>query len=95
MEVGALQFSHYAISFLTDDILRMRYVEIDGQLRKVMVVIKMRGGNHSKDIREYVITDKGVVIIGPRQTDYTGLTTGIPARAGQRQETAPEPKAVR
>ncbi|MBC8039726.1 MAG: AAA family ATPase, partial [Opitutaceae bacterium] len=47
----ALQFSHYAISFLTDDIIRLRYVEIDGQLRKVLVVIKMRGGNHSKDIR--------------------------------------------
>lgn len=89
----AMPFSHYAISFLTDDIIRMRYVEIDGQLRKVMVVIKMRGGNHSKDIREYVITDKGVVIIHPRQTDYTGLTTGIPARVGLREEAAPEPKA--
>ena len=66
----ALPFSHYAISFLTDDIIRLRYVEIDGQLRKVMVVIKMRGGNHSKDIREYVITDKGVVVIHPRRTDY-------------------------
>jgi circadian clock protein KaiC len=56
----AMPLSHYAISFLTDDILRMRYVEIDGQIRKVMVVMKMRGGNHSKDIREYVITDTGV-----------------------------------
>jgi circadian clock protein KaiC len=90
----ALQFSHYAISFLTDDIIRLRYVEIDGQLRKVMVVIKMRGGNHSKDIREYVITDKGVVVIHPRQTDYTGLSTGIPQRVGQREEAAPEPKAA-
>jgi circadian clock protein KaiC len=91
----ALQFSHYAISFLTDDIIRLRYVEIDGQLRKVMVVIKMRGGNHSKDIREYVITDKGVVIISPRQTDYTRLTTGIPDRIGQREEVAPEPKVTK
>jgi circadian clock protein KaiC len=90
----ALSFSHYAISFLTDDIIRMRYVEIDGQLRKVIIVIKMRGGNHSKDIREYVITDKGVVLIHPRQTDYTRLTTGLPARVGQREEAAPEPKAT-
>ncbi len=90
-------FSHYTISFLTDDIVRLRYVEIDGQLRKVMVIIKMRGGNHSKDIREYVITDKGVVVIRPRSTDYDGLTTGIPQRTGPRQaqgeEAAPEPKA--
>ncbi len=93
----AMTFSQYTISFLTDDILRLRYVEIDGQLRKVMVVIKMRGGNHSKDIREYVITDKGVVVIQPRSTDYIGLTTGIPQRTGpspvQPPEAAPEPKA--
>ncbi|WP_426038881.1 RAD55 family ATPase [Brevundimonas sp. DC300-4] len=90
-------FSHYTISFLTDDIIRMRYVEIDGQLRKVMAVIKMRGGNHSKDIREYVITDKGVMVIQPRSTDYDGLTTGIPTRTGprpaQKAEPPPEPKA--
>ena len=95
----SLQFSHYAISFLTDDIIRLRYVEIDGQLRKTLVVIKMRGGNHSKDIREYVITDKGVVVIHPRRTDYHGLSTGIPTRTGprraQEEETAPEPKATR
>ncbi len=92
-------FSHYAISFLTDDIIRLRYVEIDGQLRKVVVVVKMRGGNHSKDIREYVITGKGVVVIRPRSTDYHGLTTGIPTRTGPRpaqgDEAAPEPKARR
>ena len=95
----SLQFSHYAISFLTDDIIRLRYVEIDGQLRKVMVVIKMRGGNHSKDIREYVITNKGVVVIHPRRTDYNGLITGIPQRSGPRKaqesEAAPEPKATK
>ena len=88
-----MQFSRYAISFLTDDIIRLRYVEIDGQLRKIMVVIKMRGGNHSKDIREYVITDKGVVILGPRQTDYLRLSSGLPERIGQLKEKAPEPKA--
>ena len=62
-----------------------------------MVVIKMRGGNHSKDIREYVITDQGVVVIRPRRTDYEGLITGIPHRSGpraaQEEEAAPEPKA--
>jgi len=91
----AMPLSHYAISFLTDDILRMRYAEIDGQIRMVMVVMKMRGGNHSKDFREYVITDKGVVIIGPRQTDYTGLTTGIPTRVGKREDPTAEPKATK
>jgi circadian clock protein KaiC len=92
-----LSFSHYTVSFLTDDIIRMRYVEIDGQLRKVIVVIKTRTSNHSKDIREYVITDKGVVVIKPRTTEYEGLVTGIPRRVSARgaphDESPPEPKA--
>ena len=93
----SLQFSHYAVSFLTDDIIRLRYVEIDGQLRKTMVIIKMRGGNHSKDIREYIINDQGVVVIEPRNTDYSQLSTGIPVRTGPRRrqedEKPPEAKA--
>ena len=95
----SLQYSHYTVSFLTDDIIRLRNVEIDGQLRKVMAVIKMRGGNHSKDIREYIITKNGVVVIQPRTTEWERLITGIPTRTGPRQaqanETAPEPKAAR
>ncbi len=90
----AFHFSRYAISFLTDDIIRLRYVEIDGQLRKILVIVKMRGGNHSKDIREYVITDKGLVVISPRSTDYTNLTTGQPRQVGGTKEIAPEPKAL-
>jgi circadian clock protein KaiC len=89
----AMQFSHYAISFLTDDIIRLRYVEIEGQLRKIVVVVKMRGGNHSKDIREYVITNDGFVVIGPPKTDYARLTSGLPEFTRQGTERGPEPKA--
>ncbi len=75
-----LAFSSYMISFLTDDILRLRYVEIDGQLRKIMMVLKMRGGAHSNDIREYDISSEGIVL-GKRLRDYVHLITGIPERA--------------
>lgn len=91
---SALSFSNYAISYLTDDIIRMRYVEIDGQLRKVLVVIKMRGGNHSKDIREYIITAKGLAMVAPRRTDYISLTSGLPQAVGHPQEPPPEPKFI-
>ena len=72
-----LVFSPHAISFLTDDIIRLRYVEIEGQLRKILTIVKMRGGNHSKDICEYKITAGGIEI-GARLQDYRGLVTGVP-----------------
>jgi len=83
-------FSPHAISFLTDDIIRLRYVEIEGQLRKILVVVKMRGGDHSKDICEYEITPRGLVI-GARLEGYRGLITGVPERAGQFPPDTEEP----
>jgi len=75
-----LPFSSYSISFLTDDIIRLRYIEVEGVLRKIMMVVKMRGGVHSKEIREYSITPEGVVL-GERLIGYDRLITGIPQRA--------------
>jgi circadian clock protein KaiC len=72
-----LALSPYSISFLSDDIIRLRYVEIGGQLRKVLMVVKMRAGEHSKDIREYEVTSGGLRI-GDRLTGYHGLITGVP-----------------
>ncbi|BDI32124.1 circadian clock protein KaiC [Capsulimonas corticalis] len=74
-----LRFTPHGISFLTDDIILLRYIEIESQLRKIATVVKMRGGPHSKDIREYDITSKGMVI-GERLTEYRHLITGTPDR---------------
>ncbi len=75
-----LRFTPHAISFLSDDIILQRYIEIDGQLRRIMLIVKMRGGNHSKDIREYEITSQGLVV-RERLTEYHGLITGIPHKS--------------
>ena len=72
-----LRFSPHAISFLTDDIILLRYFETDGQLQKMMTVVKMRGGLHSTDLRAYEITSKGVVI-GSRLRHYRGILSGSP-----------------
>jgi len=78
-----LALSPYSISFLSDDIIRLRYVEIDGQFRKVLMVVKMRASDHSKDIREYEVTSQGIRI-GERLTGYHGLITGVPEPLGPR-----------
>jgi circadian clock protein KaiC len=50
-----------------------------------MVVIKMRGGNHSKDVREYDITSERGIVIGERLKDYQRLITGVPERLNKQR----------
>jgi circadian clock protein KaiC len=84
----SLPFSTYAISFLTDDLIRLRYVEIDGELRKILMVIKMRGCEHSKAIKQYEITANGMIIVGETPKGYRGLISGIPEAVTKTQEDA-------
>jgi circadian clock protein KaiC len=67
------------VSFITDDIIAQRYVEIGGEARPVLAVVKMRGSQHSRDYRAYEITGRGAVV-GKRLDDYHGITTGVPDR---------------
>jgi circadian clock protein KaiC len=70
-------FTSEKVSFITDEIIIQRYVEIEGELRRVMAVIKMRGSDHSHEFRTYDLTGKGVVV-GESLTEYDGIITGVP-----------------
>jgi circadian clock protein KaiC len=84
----SMQFTPYNVSFLTDDIIVHRYVELHGQLQKIMAVVKMRGSDHSRELRAYDITSRGIVI-GETLSEYRGLITGVPEpRFGERERPA-------
>jgi circadian clock protein KaiC len=74
-----LQLTGYQVSFLTDDILNQRYVEIEGRLRKVIVIVKMRGSDHSRDFRAYEISGAGVQLHESLR-NYDGILSGMPTR---------------
>ncbi len=88
----SLNLSNFTVSFLADDIVRLRYVSINGQLRKMLMVVKMRRSKHSIDMCEYQITSKGVVIDKPLR-GYRGLTSGIPAPWSFQSEDIPQLRA--
>jgi circadian clock protein KaiC len=71
------RFTSERVSFVTDDIIVQRYVEIGGRLAKVLAVVKMRGSDHSPDLRLYSITSAGAVV-GKSLAGYQGITTGVP-----------------
>jgi circadian clock protein KaiC len=72
-----LRFSPHGTAFLTDAIILQRYVELDGQFKRVMAVVKVRASAHSKDLRVFEITADGIVV-GERIADYQGVLTGSP-----------------
>ena len=74
------RFTSERVSFVTDDIVVQRYVEIEGHLRTVLAVVKMRGSEHATDFRAYDLTSTGAVM-GKSLTGYHGITTGVPSRA--------------
>jgi circadian clock protein KaiC len=76
---GGLQLTGYQVSFLTDDILSQRYVEIEGELKKALVVVKMRGSAHSREFRTYEITGTGVQLRESLR-EYDSIITGMPKR---------------
>ena len=64
-------------AFLADTVILQRYVEIEGQLRRVITVVKNRGSEHSKDLRLYEIRSEGLVVEGA-VPPYRGLLSGRP-----------------
>jgi circadian clock protein KaiC len=75
-----LRFSSYGNAFLADAILMQRYVEISGQLKRVISVVKVRASAHSKDIRFFDVAQDSI-IIGEPLTDYQGILSGQPTSA--------------
>lgn len=76
-----LQFSSYGNAFLADAIIMQRYVELDGQMKRVISVVKVRGSDHSKDVRFFDI-DAGVIAVGRRLAGYSAILSGQPVRSG-------------
>jgi circadian clock protein KaiC len=78
-----LTFSAAEIAFLTDGIIATRYVEMEGELAKVIAVVKLRGCAHSHALRRFHITDQGIEIDDSR-VRFDGILSGHPSahRAG-------------
>jgi circadian clock protein KaiC len=72
-----LRFSPHGTAFLTDTIIMQRYIELKGELRRVMAVVKVRGSAHSKELRAFEITEDGIEI-GDALGNYDALLTGHP-----------------
>jgi circadian clock protein KaiC len=65
-------------AFLTDALILQRYVELDGALKRVMTVVKVRGSDHSTDLRFYEVNSRGITVGDPIREYHHGLLTADP-----------------
>ncbi len=75
--MGGTSVTEAHISTITDSIILLRYVEMYGEMRRGLTVLKMRGSMHDKDIREFTIDGQGMHIGKPFR-NVTGILTGQP-----------------
>ena len=89
--LGGHSITEKHISTLTDTILLLRYVEIYGELRRGLLVLKMRGSRHDTTIREYTIEADGMHIGQPFH-GTSGILSGniTHGRAEDEEEDAGE-----
>jgi circadian clock protein KaiC len=75
--MGGTSVTESHISTLTDSIILLRYVEMNGSMRRCLTVLKMRGSLHDKDILEFNIDGTGMHLGKPFR-DVTGILAGNP-----------------
>jgi circadian clock protein KaiC len=84
-QLGASTITEAHISATTDSIILLRNVEMNGQMRRGITVLKMRGSQHDKDIREFLIDGSGMHIGKPFR-NVGGILMGRPVWTPCEQE---------
>ena len=69
--------TEYGLSYVADNIIMLRYIELDGELRKTIGVLKKRTGSFEKVLREFDITSDGLMVGRPLH-GMRGLLSGVP-----------------
>jgi len=63
--LGITEITETHLSTITDNIIILKYVELGGEMRRLLSVLKQRGSMHKKELMEYEIGPKGLNILGP------------------------------
>ncbi len=77
--VGEFKLSDSNLSYLVDTVILLRLAEIEGSIRKAIMVIKQRGSAHDRNLRELLIDGRGVRI-GEPFLSHEGILAGMTRR---------------
>jgi circadian clock protein KaiC len=79
--LGSAQLSGYGISFAADNVIQLKYIELEGRLERGISVLKVRGARHASDVRRMIL-DAGGAEVGSPFKGLRGVLTGLPVPLG-------------
>jgi len=82
---GEFKISDHHISYLADNIIFLRYLEIGGEIRRAIGVLKKRLGSFEKTLREFEITCYGIKV-GEPLCNLRNVLSGTPVFAKERED---------
>ena len=77
--IGESEGGEEDAAFIVDSYIMLRYVEIESAIRKALLVLKLRGSDHAKDIRQFEITPTGIEVRSKFE-GREGIMSGSPRR---------------
>lgn len=71
-------------SSMADNIIILNYIEIEGEIRKTIGVLKKRVSDFEKTIRQFEVTKDGIKVSKPLK-NLKGILTGVPEKIKSRK----------
>jgi circadian clock protein KaiC len=74
---GEFEATSVGVSYIADNILFLRHLEFESELRKVVGVLKKRTSDFERTLREFEMTEYGIKV-GEPLTELRGILSGTP-----------------
>ena len=71
-----LDFNDTPTAVLGENLILLRYVELNGRIHRLLSILKMRDSRYDGELREFEIDDQGIRVLAPIRS-ATGLLTGM------------------
>jgi circadian clock protein KaiC len=76
---GPVKLTSHGISFISDNVILLRYVELESHVARAINLLKARGIDHEKEIKEFEITSEGIKVLSTFG-EYGGVLSGMPIK---------------
>ena len=76
--LGSAQLSAHGVSFIADNLIQLRYVEVKGRLTRGISILKARGVHHDTGVRAFVVSSNGLEVRAQDFENLRGVITGLP-----------------